>query len=108
MRYAEFQANQAAPNDARATLQEVTRQAPDYFPAWVLFARLAFSEKKYDESLSLLENVLSRDPQNIDARTLEAQALLAKGETKKAVHVMEALDKTYPNAPGTEYNLALA
>ena len=86
----------------------MTRQAPDYLPAWVLFARLAFSEKKYDESLSLLENVISRDPQNIDARTLEAQALLAKGETKKAVQVMEALDKTYPNAPGIEYYLALA
>ena len=86
----------------------MTRQAPDYLPAWILFAQLAFSEKKYDESISLLENVISRDPQNIDARTLEAQALLAKGETKKAVQVMEALDKTYPNAPGIEYYLALA
>ena len=41
MRYAEFQITRGAPNDARATLKEVTRQAPDYFPAWVLFARLA-------------------------------------------------------------------
>jgi tetratricopeptide (TPR) repeat protein len=107
-RYAEFQANQGAPNDARATLKEVTRQAPDYFPAWILFGRLAFSEKKYDEAIPLLANVLSRDPQNIDARTLEAQTLLAKGETKKAVRVMEVLDKTYPNAPAIEYYLALA
>src|SRR5436190_11953574 len=63
MKYAEFQATRGALNDARATLKEVTRQAPDYFPAWILLAKLAFSEKKYDESLSLLENVVSRDPQ---------------------------------------------
>src|SRR4029077_11152795 len=55
MRYAEFQIAQRATNDARATLKEVTRQAPDYLPAWVLSGRLSFSEKKYDESLSLLE-----------------------------------------------------
>jgi Putative Zn-dependent protease, contains TPR repeats len=108
MRYAEFQAARGAPNDARATLKEITRQAPDFLPAWILFAQLAFNEKKYDESISLLENVTSRDPQNVDARTLEAQALLAKGDSKKAVQVMEALDKTYPNAPGIEYHLALA
>ena len=108
LRYAEFQATRGAPNDARATLKEITRQAPDYLPAWILFAQLAMNEKKYDESISLLENVISRDAQNGDARTVEAQALLAKGETKKAVQVMEALDKTYPNASGIEYHLARA
>src|SRR4029077_18867514 len=95
MRYAQFQAARGATYDANATLKEVTRQAPDYLPGWILLARLAFSEKKYDESLSLLENVVSRDPQNIDARTLGAQAFLAEGKTKRAVQVMETLDKTY-------------
>src|ERR1700736_6778218 len=108
VKYAEFQAIRGAPNDGRATVKEITRQAPDYLPAWLLSAGLSFNEKKYDEALSFLENVFSRDPENIDARTMEAQVRLAKGESKKAVAVLQALNKAYPNMPGIQYYLARA
>ena len=39
----------------------MTKQAPDYLPGWILLAELAYKDKKYDEALSLLENVFSRD-----------------------------------------------
>src|ERR1700676_3366990 len=51
VKYAEFQAFRGAPNDGWATVKEITRQAPDYLPAWLLSARLSFNEKKYDEAL---------------------------------------------------------
>jgi tetratricopeptide (TPR) repeat protein len=108
VKYAEFQAIRGAPNDGWATLKEITRQAPDYLPAWLLSARLSFNEKKYDEALSFLENIFSRDPENVDARTMEAQLRLAKGESKKAVAVLQALNKAYPNIPGIQYYLARA
>ena len=108
VRYVEFQAISGAPNDVRTALKEITRQAPDYLPAWILFAQLALNEKKYDEAISLLQNVVSRDPENVDARTMEAQVRLGKGESKKAVQVLEGLEKTYPNAPAVEYHLARA
>ena len=108
LRYADFQARSGALEDARASLKEITRQAPDYIPAWLLGAQLAFNEKKYDESLLLLENVTSRDHENIDARLLQSEDWLAKGETKNAVSNLEALDKTYPNVPGIKYYLARA
>ena len=108
VKYAEFQVLRGAPNDGRATLKEITRQAPDYLPAWLLSARLSFNEKKYDEALSFLENIFSRDPENLDARTTEAQVRLAKGETKKAVAVLQGLNKAYPNMPGIQYYLAHA
>ena len=108
LRYVDFQARNGALNDAKAELKEITRQAPDYLPAWLFSARLAFDEKKYDESLSLLENITSRSPENIDAHLLRAQALLGKGESKKAVTDLQALDKTYPNVPGIKYYLANA
>jgi tetratricopeptide (TPR) repeat protein len=108
VKYAEFQAMRGAPNDGRATVKEITRQAPDYLPAWLLSARLSFNEKKYDEALSFLENIFSRDPENVDGRTMEAQVRLAKGESKKAVAILQALDKTYPNIPGIQYYLARA
>ena len=86
----------------------MTRQAPDYLPGWILLAELASKDKKYDEALSLLENVFSRDAEYIDGRRLQSDVLLAKGDTKKAVEVLERLDQTYPDAPLIKYQLARA
>ena len=86
----------------------MTKNAPDYLPGWILLAELAFKDKKYDEALSLLENVFGRDAENIDGRRLQSDVLLAKGDTKKAVEVLERLDQTYPDAPLIKYQLARA
>src|SRR5438270_3455942 len=86
----------------------MTRQAPDYLPGWTLLAELALKDKKYDEALSLLENVFSRDPEYIDGHRLESQVLLAKGDTKKAIQVLERLDQTYSDSPLIKYELARA
>ena len=101
----------SAAGDKEATRRistEMTRQAPDYLPGWTLLAEVAFKDQKYDEALSLLENVFSRDPEYIDGRRLESQVMLAKGDTKKAVEVLERLDQTYPDTPLIKYELARA
>jgi tetratricopeptide (TPR) repeat protein len=108
LKYAEFQAATGAVNDARANLKEMTRKAPDYLPAWLLLAQMSINEKKLDEALALLENVFSRDAQNISARLLQAQTQMAKGENKKTVEGLQGLSKTYPNVPGIEFQLARA
>src|SRR5438046_2064306 len=84
---------------------EMTRQAPDYLPGWTLLAELALKDKKYDEALSLLENVFSRDRQYIDGRRLESEVLLAKGDAKNAIEVLESLDHTYPDIALVKYQL---
>src|SRR5205823_6213954 len=91
---------------ARRIATEMTKQAPDYLPGWVLLAELASKDKKYDEALSLLENIFGRDPEYVDGRRLQSEVLLDKGETKKAVQVLEQLDKTYAGVPLIEYQLA--
>ena len=62
----------------------MTKQAPDYLPGWILLAELASKDKKYDEALSLLENVFSREPEYVDGRRLQSDILLAKGDAKKS------------------------
>src|SRR6266404_653221 len=57
IKYAEVQATSGAIDQAKASLQNITHQAPDYLPAWRALARIAFTQKNYDESLSLLENI---------------------------------------------------
>lgn len=103
---AEFQAANGAVGEAKASLQNITRQAPDYLPAWHDLAKIALSEKKYDESLSMLENIFSRDPDNPDARILQSQIWLAKGDNGKATSILDKLNDTYPNNATIKYNLA--
>jgi tetratricopeptide (TPR) repeat protein len=108
LKYAAFMSAIGDTEETRRISTEMTRLAPDYLPGWTLLAELAFKNKKYDEALSLLENVFSRDPENVDGHRLEGNVLLAKGDTKKAVEVLERLDQTYPDTPLIKYELAQA
>ena len=108
LKYAAFMSAAGDTGETRRISTEMTRQAPDYLPGWTLLAELALKDKKYDEALSLLENVFSRDPEYIDGHRLESEVLLAKGDTKKAVEVLERLDQTYPDTPLIKYQLAHA
>src|SRR5207249_9537040 len=84
----------------------MTKSAPDYLPGWFWLAELAYKDKKYDEALSLLENVFGRDEEYVDGRRLQSDLLLAKGDTKKALEVLERLDQNYPGSPLIKYKLA--
>jgi tetratricopeptide (TPR) repeat protein len=106
LRYAAFRSSTGGLEETRRVGTEMTKQAPDYLPGWILLADLASKDKKYDEALSTLENVFSRDPENIDGRRLQSEVLLAKGDTKTAVAVMERLDQTYPDVPIIKFELA--
>jgi tetratricopeptide (TPR) repeat protein len=106
LKYAAFTSAVGDTEETRRISTEMTRQAPDYLPGWTLLAELAFKNKKYDEALSLLENVFSRDPEYLDGHRLESQVLLAKGDTKKAVEILERLDQSYPDSPLIKYELA--
>jgi tetratricopeptide (TPR) repeat protein len=108
LKYAAFKSTTGGTEETRRVATEMTKQAPDYLPGWILLAELASKDKKYDEALSLLENVFSRDAENVDGRRLQSNVLLAKGDTKRAVQVLERLDQTYPNTPLIKYQLGRA
>ncbi len=99
MAYAEYKRQTEGGEAASTFLSSLTAKAPDFLPAWTLLGRIAFSEKKFDQALSYLENVFSRDPENIDARLLQSDVWLAQGETKKAITELEKLDKAFPGLP---------
>jgi len=108
IKYAEFQAANGASGEAKIFLQNITRQASDYVPAWRDLAQIALTEKKYDESLSSLENILSRDPENPDARMLQAEVWLEKNDARKAIATLDKLNNAYPNTAVVKYQLARA
>jgi tetratricopeptide (TPR) repeat protein len=108
LKYAAFSAATGGAEETRRVATEMTKKAPDYLPGWILLAELASKDKKYDEALSLLESVFGRDPEYVDGRRLQSDVLLAKGDTKKAVEVLERLDQAHPGAPIIKYQLARA
>jgi tetratricopeptide (TPR) repeat protein len=108
LKYAAFMSVTGGAEETRRVATEMTREAPDYLPGWVLLAELASKDKNYDKALSLLENVFGRDPEYVDGRRLQSDVLMEKGDTKKAVQVMEHLDKTYSGEPLIKYQLARA
>ncbi|PYJ78251.1 MAG: hypothetical protein DME69_08995, partial [Verrucomicrobia bacterium] len=108
LKYAEFEWGVGDAGEVRRIATDMTRSAPDYLPGWFWLAELAYKDKKYDEALSLLENVFGRDDEYLDGRRLQGDLLLAKGDTKKALEVLERLDQTYPDVPIIKYNLARA
>jgi predicted Zn-dependent protease len=108
LKYAEYERQMGNLDKAGLILREITEQAPDYLSAWCLLAQIAFAEKKYDEALSLLENVFTRDTQNLEGLILQAEVWVGQGETKKAVTQLERLAAAYPNVPLINYHLARA
>ena len=108
LKYAEFLAANGKAEDAKTALQKITKDTPDYIPAWRDLAQIAVTEKKYEEALKLLENNLSRDPQDPDARLLQAQIWLANGETGKATFALDRINNDFPNNAIIKYSLARA
>jgi tetratricopeptide (TPR) repeat protein len=108
VRFAEYLSSTGRNEEAIAYATDLTKQAPDFLSAWIFLARIAINAKQYDQGLSLLNNVFSRDADNVDGRLLQAQAWLATGEIKKAVEQLERMNKAYASVPIIKYQLARA
>ena len=105
LQYADFLATQGKRDEARALLAEVCRQAPDYIPAWMMAARLAFSAEKPDEALKALDTLFGLDAENYPARLLQAQILVSKEDFAKAIDILEKLDQAHPRQSTVKYQL---
>lgn len=105
--YAEFKAQTGAAEEAKSYLSALANQTRDFIAAWNYLAKLAIAQRKYDEVPHLLENVFSRDPDNLEARLAQAQSLIGKGDGKAALEILDRLDQSQPGVPMIKYQLAL-
>ena len=72
LQYAQFKIQTGDLAAGKRLLEEVTRNTPDYLPAWVWLAEIAATEKKYDESQTLVDKALARDMLQPEALLLSA------------------------------------
>ena len=107
LNYAEHKYQTGFPEEARQILTDMTRQAPDFIPAWNLLMKFAFAERKYDECATNVANILSRDPSDFEALLQSGNIALARHNATEAISQFERMDATR-KAPQIKYHLALA
>ncbi len=103
-----FQLQAGHADIAAQKLAELTRQAPDFLPAWMLRAETAATARNYGESIGFVEKVLARDPLHPEAMLLQIRVLLANGQREQAVAAAERSVKIYPKGAQFQYQLGLA
>ena len=108
LNYAQFKIQNGDPAGGRALVEQITKDAPDYLPAWMLLANLASAEKKYDEALAFVAKVLARDNLYPDALLLSPRLHMAKNEFPVAVSELEKALRVFPNSPQFLYQAGLA
>ena len=108
LQYAQFKIVTGDPDTGKRLLQDIVKKTPDYLPAWIGLAQLAAAEKKYADGTTLLGNVLSRDPQNLEGLLLKGRLELLQGQTDQAIAGFERMAKMFSQVPAVYYQLALA
>jgi len=108
LQYAQFKIMTGDPDTGKRLLQDIVKKAPDYLPTWIALAQLAAAEKKYADGVTLLGNVLSRDPQNLEGLLLKGRLEMQQGETAQAINDFEEMAKVFHQVPVVYYQLALA
>jgi tetratricopeptide (TPR) repeat protein len=106
--YAQFKIQNGDLAGGRALVEQITKDTPDYLPAWMLLANMASAEKKYDESLAFVGKVLARDSLYPDAMLLGPRLRMAKGEFAIAVTELDKALRVFPNSPQFLYQAGLA
>jgi tetratricopeptide (TPR) repeat protein len=108
LQYAQFKIVTGEPDTGKRLLQDIVKKTPDCLPAWIALAQLAAAEKRYADGVTLLGNVLSRDPQNPEGMLLKGRLELQQGETAQAINGFEGAARVFPKVPVVYYQLAMA
>ncbi len=115
LRYADFQAHTGHEKQAKEILLDVTRQAPDYIPAWLVLMKLSYAMHEYEDCKNAIDKILAVDsiPPNREALIQLGVLALAQNDPAKAVSAfqrLEAAEKQYfgKTTPEVKYYLAEA
>lgn len=108
LKWADFKLKTGGVEEAKKALEEVTRKAPDYVPAWSYLIQVAFAERRFEDCAALIKKVLQLDPLNYDAMLTSGRLHLAQKDADKAVNEFTRMTSVYGDRPHVHYHLALA
>ena len=92
--YADFKARTGATDEAKVRLREITREAPDFLPAWRMLAEIAFAEKQLDESLNVSPRIsFSVIRQTLKLTSCSPRCGWQKGKSRRPLKIWNAWTK---------------
>ncbi len=106
LKYADFKLKTGFADGARKILEDLTRKAPDYLPAWNFLAQIAFSQNRLDDCAAILKRVLAQDAVNYQAVMLSVEVKLKQNEIAQATEELVRLAEVYRRSPEVHLRLA--
>jgi tetratricopeptide (TPR) repeat protein len=108
MRYADFKLRTGAAAEAKAMLEDINKQLPEYLPPRVALLKIVCAEQQKEDCAARVQNILTQDPANFEAVYQDAIINATKGDTSKAIRELEFLSNSFPRNALVRYQLASA
>jgi tetratricopeptide (TPR) repeat protein len=93
LQYVEFELKSGDDEYARQLLLDITRQAPDYIPAWLALMRMSFEAHKYQDCQNAIDKILAEEGTQPNMEALFNLGLLAL-EQSDAPKALSAFQRT--------------
>src|SRR6185369_12531645 len=108
IRYADFKLRTGAAAEAKAMLEDINKQLPEYLPPRVALLKIVCAEQQKEDCAARVQNILAQDPANFEAVYQDAIISVKKGDTSKAIRELEFLSNSFPRNALVRYQLASA
>lgn len=106
--YATFKIDNGDLAEGKRLLEDITKAAPDYVPAWIAEAQIALNQKKYADCATLLQRALEHDPDNYQALLMQGRMYLDDSHPGLAVANFQHMASVYSHSAQVQYELAVA
>jgi tetratricopeptide (TPR) repeat protein len=101
------------PDEGDRRLDEIVKEAPDFYPAWRRIAEYAFADKDYDRAVDALNHLLEGNAKDPETLRMMGETLLAKGDTEGAqarfretISVLQDYTRRRPEQASAHFRLA--
>jgi putative PEP-CTERM system TPR-repeat lipoprotein len=108
LKYAMFKLQFGGADQAATILRDITEKAPDYIPAYLSLAQIAFTSKDFAEADKVVKTILLRDDSNYEALLLAGNLKLAQNDAKGAVADFTRAQSIYKQSAQVLIGLARA
>ena len=93
-------------DEAVAYLDKITKDTPDFLPAWSILGQIAVTDKNDELATKHFMNVLSKNPVETTCAMMQAEIFIRGKKADQAVELLEKLSTVLPSRPQIEFALA--
>lgn len=93
--------------EARAIYEGILQKYPQAYQVEPYIARTYYEEKNYDQAIAHLQNMLAKEPDNINAKLLLAQVYGQKGDAAQSQQVLSTIDDSKITDPTIMLNVGI-